>query len=269
MLVIAGLGNPGPKHENNRHNVGFMAADEIHRRHSFSPWSKKFQALVASGTIGGEKVLLVKPQTFMNLSGQAVSAAMRFHKLSPADLVVIYDELDLAPGKLRVKTGGGAGGHNGIRSIDGHCGKDYRRVRVGIGHPGVKEMVTHHVLGDFAKADAEWLEPLLAAIAANAELLAKGDDNGFMNKVSLATRGSATAQEKPRPAEGKAEAEGTEPHKAGAPAEAERPGARNRPDGRNAEEAFRLRRLTIGWRPEAVAGEKSERDQQDAPSFGL
>jgi PTH1 family peptidyl-tRNA hydrolase len=189
MLVIAGLGNPGPKYENNRHNVGFMAADAIARRHSFSPWSKKFRGLIAEGRIGDEKVLLIKPQSFMNLSGQAVGEAMRFHKLQPADLIVLYDELDLAPGKVRIKTGGGAGGHNGIRSIDAHCGKDYRRVRIGIGHPGVKELVTQHVLGDFAKADRAWLDPLLDAIADNADKLVAGDDNGFMNKTSLAVPG--------------------------------------------------------------------------------
>ncbi|HHZ10411.1 MAG TPA: aminoacyl-tRNA hydrolase [Rhizobiales bacterium] len=200
MLVIAGLGNPGAKHANNRHNVGFMAADAIARRHSFSPWSKKFQAEVASGTLAGEKVLLVKPQTFMNLSGQSVGEALRFHKLSPSDLVVLYDELDLAPGKVRVKTGGGAGGHNGIRSLDAHVGKDYRRVRIGIGHPGIKEMVQNHVLGDFAKADRIWLDPLLDAIADNAEMLVRGDDNGFMNKLSLAVPGGGRrddGEEKP------------------------------------------------------------------------
>lgn len=191
MIIIAGLGNPGSKHENNRHNVGFMAADAIHRRHSFSSWAKKFQAEIASGTVDGEKVLLLKPQSFMNRSGQAVGEAMRFHKLGPADLVVLYDELDLAPGKLRIKTGGGAGGHNGIRSIDAHCGKDYRRVRIGIGHPGDKDMVQHHVLGDFAKSDREWLDPMLDAIADNAGLLVRGDDAGFMNKVSLAVPGGA------------------------------------------------------------------------------
>lgn len=202
MLVIAGLGNPGAKHANNRHNVGFMAADAIARRHSFSPWSKKFQAEIASGTLAGEKVLLVKPQTFMNLSGQSVGEALRFHKLSPSDLVVLYDELDLAPGKVRIKTGGGAGGHNGIRSLDAHVGKDYRRVRIGIGHPGVKEMVHNHVLGDFAKADRVWLEPLLDAIADNAEMLVRGDDNGFMNKLSLAVPGGGMrdgGEEKPAP----------------------------------------------------------------------
>ncbi|TKT77336.1 aminoacyl-tRNA hydrolase [Aquamicrobium sp. LC103] len=193
MLLIAGLGNPGAKYENNRHNVGFMAADAIARRHSFSSWSKKFQGLVADGRLGGEKVLLIKPQTFMNLSGQAIGEAMRFHKLTPADLVVLYDELDLAAGKVRIKTGGGAGGHNGIRSIDAHCGKEYRRVRIGISHPGIKEMVSHHVLGDFSKADYDWLDPLIDAIADNAEMLVRGDDNGFMNKTSLAVQGKAVS----------------------------------------------------------------------------
>ncbi|HEU4986433.1 MAG TPA: aminoacyl-tRNA hydrolase [Rhizobiaceae bacterium] len=186
MLLIAGLGNPGREYANYRHNVGFMAADAIHRRHSFSPWSKKFNALISEGRIGGEKVILIKPQTFMNLSGQAVGEAMRFYKLAPSDLTVLYDELDLAPGKVRVKTGGGAGGHNGIRSLDAHCGKEYRRVRIGIGHPGSKERVTGHVLGDFAKADHEWLDPLLDAVADNIAILVEGDENGFMNKVSLA-----------------------------------------------------------------------------------
>lgn len=207
MQIIAGLGNPGAKHENNRHNVGFMAADAIARRHSFSPWSKKFSALIAEGMLGGQKVLLVKPQTFMNLSGQSVGEAMRFYKVSPADITVLYDELDLAPGKVRIKTGGGAGGHNGIRSLDSHIGKDYRRVRIGIGHPGAKELVHNWVLGDFAKADGEWLEPLLDAIADNAAMLAKGDDNGFMNKLSLAVPGAAKAGpssgSEDRPAKGK------------------------------------------------------------------
>jgi PTH1 family peptidyl-tRNA hydrolase len=192
MLLFAGLGNPGGKYQNNRHNVGFMAADAIARRHDFSPWSKKFQGLVAEGKIGGEKILLIKPQTFMNLSGQSVGEAMRFYKLQPGDVTVFYDELDLLAGKVRVKVGGGAGGHNGIRSLDQHIGNPYRRVRIGIGHPGVKELVHGHVLGDFARADAEWLEPLLDAIAENADKLAKGDDSGFMNKVSLALQDRLT-----------------------------------------------------------------------------
>lgn len=188
MLILAGLGNPGPKYADNRHNVGFMAADAIARRHSFSAWSRKFQALTAEGFLGGEKTLLMKPQTFMNNSGQAVGEAMRFYKLAPADLIVVYDEIDLAPGKIRVKTGGGSGGHNGIRSIDAHCGKEYRRVRIGVGHPGVKEMVMPHVLGDFSRADRGWLEPLLDVIAEHADLLGKGEDSSFMNKVTLTLR---------------------------------------------------------------------------------
>ncbi|MGN6550222.1 MAG: aminoacyl-tRNA hydrolase [Pararhizobium sp.] len=191
MLLIAGLGNPGPRYADNRHNIGFMAADAIARRHSFSPWSKKFKAEIADGTIDGEKVLLLKPMTFMNLSGEAVGEAMRFYKLSPGDLVVIHDELDLPAGKVRLKTGGGNGGHNGLKSIDAHCGKDYRRLRLGIGHPGVKELVHNHVLGDFAKADAAWLEPLLEAIAGNAGMLVRGEDSQFMNKLALAGGDSA------------------------------------------------------------------------------
>ncbi|MBO6901503.1 MAG: aminoacyl-tRNA hydrolase [Rhizobiaceae bacterium] len=205
MRLIAGLGNPGQKYQDHRHNVGFMAADAIARRHSFSPWSKKFQGLVAEGNLGGEKVLVLKPQTYMNNSGQAVGEALRFFKLAPADLIVIYDELDLAPGKVRVKTGGGAGGHNGIKSVDAHCGKDYRRMRIGIGHPGAKERVHGHVLGDFAKADHAWLEPLLDAMADAAPMLVAGDDNGFMNKVSLAVKGSvpeAPAKSAKSPAKG-------------------------------------------------------------------
>jgi PTH1 family peptidyl-tRNA hydrolase len=173
MLIIAGLGNPGAKYAGNRHNIGFMAVDEIVRRHGFSPWRKKFQAEVSEGLLGGESVLLMKPQTYMNESGRAVGEAMRFYNLGPEDIVVLYDELDLAPGKVRIKTGGGSGGHNGIKSIDAHCGKDYRRVRLGIGHPGSRDRVTGYVLGDFAKADAEWLEPLIEAVGSHADLLAK------------------------------------------------------------------------------------------------
>lgn len=196
MLLIVGLGNPGAKYEKNRHNVGFLAADAIARRHSFSPWSRKFKAEIADGTLAGEKVLLMKPTTFMNLSGEAVGEAMRFYKLTPADIVVMHDELDLAPAKLRLKVGGGHGGHNGLRSIDAHCGKDYRRMRIGIGHPGDKSRVHNHVLGDFAKVDAEWLDPLLDAIADNADMIARGEDSQFMNKVALATSGKAPQTEK-------------------------------------------------------------------------
>jgi PTH1 family peptidyl-tRNA hydrolase len=198
MQIVVGLGNPGAQYQNNRHNVGFMAADAIARRHSFSPWSRKFHGQIAEGSLDGEKVLLIKPQTYMNLSGQAVGEAMRFYKLTPADVVVLYDELDLAPGKVRVKTGGGAGGHNGIRSLDQHIGNAYRRVRIGIGHPGVKELVQRHVLGDFAKVDAEWLDPLLDAIADNFGLVLAGQDSSFMNKVSLAVGGKAAAEPAPQ-----------------------------------------------------------------------
>jgi PTH1 family peptidyl-tRNA hydrolase len=197
MLLIAGLGNPGAKYQANRHNIGFMAADAIHRRHGFSPWSKKFKAEVAEGEIGGERVLLIKPQTFMNLSGEAVGEAMRFYKLQPGDLVVIYDELDLPSGKARIKTGGGHGGHNGIRSIDAHSGKEYRRLRLGIGHPGIKELVHGHVLGDFAKADRGWVEPLLDALADNADMLVRREDSQLMNKLALALGGKAEAEKKP------------------------------------------------------------------------
>ena len=188
MLLIAGLGNPGQKYQNHRHNVGFMAVDEIHRHENFSPWKSRFQAMCAEGTIGGVKTFLIKPNTFMNESGRAVGEALRFYKVPLEDVVVLYDELDLAPGKVRIKTGGGAGGHNGIRSLDAHIGKDYRRVRIGIGHPGHKDKVTAHVLGDFAKADHVWLDPLLDEMARNADLLAKGEDAAFMNRLALRTQ---------------------------------------------------------------------------------
>ncbi|WP_425417402.1 aminoacyl-tRNA hydrolase [Oricola indica] len=201
MLVIAGLGNPGPKYAANRHNIGFMAADAIVRRHaSFSPWQKKFNAEISEGRLEGEKVLVIKPLTFMNNSGQAVGEALRFYKLGPEDLVVLYDELDLAPGKVRIKTGGGSGGHNGIRSIDAHCGKDYRRVRLGIGHPGSKERVHGYVLGDFAKADQEWLDTLLETVGEHAGMIVRGDNSGFMNKTALAL-GDDMAARKKKPAE--------------------------------------------------------------------
>lgn len=215
MLLFAGLGNPGAQYANNRHNVGFMAADAIARRHSFSPWSKKFQGLIAEGNIGGEKIILIKPQTFMNLSGQSVGEALRFYKLTPSALTVFYDELDLVAGKVRVKTGGGSGGHNGIRSIDQHVGKDYRRVRIGIGHPGVKEMVHGHVLGDFAKADREWLETLLDVLADSTDLLAKGDDNGFMNRLTVGLRDKlapTSDDDRPPPKAPKAQAPKAQSH---------------------------------------------------------
>ncbi|CAD7038968.1 aminoacyl-tRNA hydrolase [Pseudorhizobium halotolerans] len=194
MKIIAGLGNPGPKYSGNRHNIGFMAADALQRLPGFAPWSKKFKAEISEGELAGEKVLLMKPQTYMNLSGEAVGEAMRFYKLAPADILAIYDELDLAPGKVRLKTGGGHGGHNGVKSLDAHCGKEYRRLRLGIGHPGSKELVHNHVLGDFAKSDRTWLEPLLDAIADNAAMLVKGEDSQFLNKLALAVGDKPAAQ---------------------------------------------------------------------------
>ena len=186
MWLIVGLGNPGSQYQRNRHNIGFMAVDEIVRRHDLSSSKKKFQALLSEGEIAGEKVLVLKPQTYMNLSGQSVQAAVSFYKIPLDHVVVFHDDLDLAFGKIRVKFSGGAAGHNGLRSIDDHLGKDYWRVRLGIGHPGDKEFVTQHVLGDFAKADKLWLEKLLEAIAENVERLIKKDMDGFMNKVSQA-----------------------------------------------------------------------------------
>lgn len=190
MHLIVGLGNPGPEHRGHRHNIGFMAADAIAERNRFPAFRRKFQGEFTDATVDGERLLLLKPMTFMNRSGDAVAAAMRFFKLGPEDLTVIYDEIDLAPGKLKVKRGGGSGGHNGIRSIDAHIGERYRRVRLGIGHPGHKDLVNRHVLADFAKSDRAWVEPLLAAIADNAVLLARDDESNFMNRVSLALQQS-------------------------------------------------------------------------------
>jgi len=191
MHLIVGLGNPGDKYAKNRHNIGFLAVEEIAKRHGFPPFREKFKGLIAEGTIAGERVLILKPQTFMNSSGDSVAAAAQFYKLTPADITVIYDELDLFPGKARIKRGGGNGGHNGLRSIDPPIGTDYRRVRLGIGHPGHKDRVMPWVLGDFSKADLDWLEPLLTALADNADLLIKGDDNTLMNKLAIAVQGDA------------------------------------------------------------------------------
>ncbi|WP_455465661.1 aminoacyl-tRNA hydrolase [Bartonella sp. B39] len=188
MWLIAGLGNPGLQYQNNRHNIGFMAVDAIYQLFSFSPWSKKFQAEISNGFINGEKTLLIKPQTFMNLSGQAIGEALRFYKLDLKNLIIIYDELDLPLGKVRIKIGGGSNGHNGIKSIDAHCGTDYYRIRLGIGRPNSKELVHQHVLGNFTKSDQESLPPLLDAIAKNITLLLKGEEDLFMNKISQATK---------------------------------------------------------------------------------
>ncbi len=189
MQIFAGLGNPGATHALQRHNIGFMAADVIHDQYRFDPWRLRFQGLVAEGRVGTEKLLLLKPATYMNDSGRSVGEALRFYKLGPEALTVIYDELDLAPGKVRVKTAGGAAGHNGIRSIDAHVGPEYRRVRLGIGHPGHKDKVLGHALGNFAKAEVGgWLPDVLGAVAAELPWLVAGDDARFMNEVANRNR---------------------------------------------------------------------------------
>lgn len=185
MWLFAGLGNPGDDHARNRHNVGFMAADSIADEHGFPPFRSKFQGEIAEGRIDGEKIALLKPQTFMNESGQSVAKAAKFFKIPPEHIVVFYDELDLEPGKIRVRKGGGAAGHNGIRSCVSHLGSpEFWRVRIGIGHPGDKRRVSGYVLSDFSKAEQEWAEPLLQAIAKNAALLIEGNDSDFMTRVA-------------------------------------------------------------------------------------
>ncbi|TPQ30597.1 aminoacyl-tRNA hydrolase [Bradyrhizobium guangdongense] len=186
MRLFVGLGNPGAKYARNRHNIGFMAVDEIARRHGFAPWRRRFQGETSEGTLDTERVILIKPTTYMNESGRAVQEAASFFKIEPRDVTVFQDELELPPGKVRVKMGGGIAGHNGLRSISAHIGNEYRRVRLGIGHPGVKEFVHAHVLSDFAKADDEWVRTLCDAVAEHAGLLAKGADATFANKVHLA-----------------------------------------------------------------------------------
>lgn len=183
MKLLVGLGNPGAQYAQNRHNIGFMALDAIHDRHGQGPFSRKFKGEIAEATIDGEKALLLKPLTFMNLSGDSVGEAMRFYKLGPEDITVFHDELDLPPGRVRVKIGGGHGGHNGLKSIDAHCGRDYRRVRLGIGHPGDKARVHGHVLGDFSKADRDWLEPLLDGVSRDIALAFAKDASAFLNRL--------------------------------------------------------------------------------------
>ena len=199
MLLFVGLGNPGAKYEKNRHNIGFMALDQIAADHGFAPWRSKFQAQLSEGRLGGDKVILLKPETFMNLSGQSVGEAMRFYKLTPEDVVVFHDELDLAPGKVRVKSGGGHAGHNGLRSIHAHIGADYDRVRLGIGHPGHKDRVSGYVLADFAKADQDWLDDVLRGCADGAPDLASGDTGRFMNAIArrIAPPRSGTGKKAP------------------------------------------------------------------------
>lgn len=210
MKLFVGLGNPGPKYAMNRHNIGFMALDNIALAHGFSPWRSKFQGEICEGTLGGEKVLLLKPMTFMNLSGQAVGEAMRFYKLTPVDVTVFHDELDLAPGKLKLKQGGGHAGHNGLRSIHQHITPEYARVRLGVGHPGHKDRVSGYVLADFAKSEQGWLDDMMRGIADGAPHLVRGDGAKFTNAVALRMAPPKEAKLKPKAA----------PEKPAAPTEA-------------------------------------------------
>ena len=197
MFLVVGLGNPGEKYARNRHNIGFMAADEIVRRHSFSNYRSKFQGELAEGKIGTDKVLVFKPQTFMNESGRAVKELITFYKIDTQDIIVLHDELDLVPGKLRIKRGGGHAGHNGLRSIHAHLGPDYIRVRMGIGHPGDKNRVSGYVLKDFSKADQDWLEPLVDAVSDNIDCVIDGRDADFTTRVAAATKPNTKPTTKP------------------------------------------------------------------------
>jgi peptidyl-tRNA hydrolase, PTH1 family len=186
MQLLVGLGNPGARYVHNRHNVGFMAVQEIAKRHGIGPWRRRFQGVGCEGPIGGERALLLLPGTYMNESGRAVAEAAQFYKLLPGAITVFHDEIELPPGKVRVKTGGGIAGHNGLRSMSEHIGNEYRRVRVGVGHPGHKDLVEHYVLSDFAKSERAWVEALVVILADNADFLVRGEDASFQNKVHLA-----------------------------------------------------------------------------------
>ncbi|HVI12570.1 MAG TPA: aminoacyl-tRNA hydrolase [Pseudolabrys sp.] len=195
MLLFVGLGNPGPKHVGNRHNIGFMAVQAIARRHELSPWRRRFQGVAVEGNIAKERILLLLPGTYMNESGRAVGEAANFYKLDAGSIVVFHDEVDLSPAKVRVKVGGGVAGHNGLRSITAHIGNEYKRVRIGIGKPDIKELVPMHVLGDFAKSEWAWVEALCDVVADNAPLLVEGRDSSFQNKVHLAMEAKGFADE--------------------------------------------------------------------------
>jgi PTH1 family peptidyl-tRNA hydrolase len=186
MLLLVGLGNPGARYAGNRHNIGFLVVQAIAKRHGIGPWRRRFAGLACEGPLGSVRTLLLLPGTYMNESGRAVAEAVHFYKLPISDVTVFHDEIDLPPGKVRVKVGGGVAGHNGLRSISEHIGNDYRRVRIGVGHPGDKDRVQHYVLSDFAKSDRDWVEALIAILADDAELIARGQDASFQNKVHLA-----------------------------------------------------------------------------------
>jgi PTH1 family peptidyl-tRNA hydrolase len=200
MLLFVGLGNPGPQYVGNRHNIGFMAVQAVARRHNISPWRRKFQGVAVEGLIAGERVLLLLPGTFMNESGRAVQEAARFHKIDAGQVVVFHDEAELQPGKVRVKIGGGNAGHNGLRSITEHIGNDYRRVRMGVGHPGDKDLLERYVLQDFAKSEWPWVEALCEIVAENVPLLIEGKDATFQNKVHLAMTGKGFGKDDEEPA---------------------------------------------------------------------
>lgn len=204
MKMFVGLGNPGEKYAQNRHNVGFMALEAIARAHNAGPWRRKFHGAASEAVIGGEKCLLLMPMTYMNLSGQAVGEAAQFYKIAPGDVTVFHDEMDLAPGKIKVKTGGGHAGHNGLKSVTAHIGAGFRRVRIGIGHPGDKALVLSYVLGNFARSDHEWLEPLLDAMAQAAPFLAEGAEARFMNEVARKLRPEPEPKASPAQTEAKA-----------------------------------------------------------------
>jgi PTH1 family peptidyl-tRNA hydrolase len=197
MLLLVGLGNPGARYVGNRHNIGFLAVQEIAKRHGIGPWRRRFAGLACEGPLGGVRTLLLLPGTFMNESGRAVAEAVHFYKLAAVDVTVFHDEIDLPPGKVRVKIGGGVAGHNGLRSITEHIGNDYRRVRIGIGHPGDKDLVQHYVLSDFAKSDRGWVDALIAILADSAEFIARGQDASFQNKVHLAKVAKGFGQPEP------------------------------------------------------------------------
>lgn len=199
MKLLVGLGNPGAKYARNRHNIGFMALDRIAADHGFSPWRSKFQGQTCDGRFGSTRVTLLKPETFMNLSGQSVGEAMRYLKLDPADVIVFHDEIDLAPGKVRLKTGGGHAGHNGLRSIHGHIGPDYDRVRMGVGHPGHKDAVPGYVLRDFPKADAGWLDDELRGLSDGIAHLIEGDGGKFLNAIALRVAPPRSSKSAPKP----------------------------------------------------------------------
>jgi peptidyl-tRNA hydrolase, PTH1 family len=211
MKLFIGLGNPGAQYALNRHNVGFMALDAIAATHNFPSWRKRLQGWTAEAKLGGEQVLLLKPATFMNESGQSAQEAMRFYKLGLDDVIVFHDELDLAPGKVRVKTGGGVAGHNGLKSMSAHLGNDYVRVRIGIGHPGRKDKVVHYVLQNFRKAERSWLELLLGAVAHEAPYLARGENDKFQSRIAYTMQAEDEPEAKPKLAPKSSKAKTTEP----------------------------------------------------------